>query len=259
MKSPATTTKSKPETQTKKPRNAMSIWEHLDELRQRLVKAIIALIIGVIIGMLVTEPIILPQIIAPLGEDELVSLKPTESPSVFFKIAVVVGIVLAMPVIAYQLFQFARPGLESKEQRYVIIGAPAVSLFFAGGVVFAAKVLLPAAIPFLQGFLREYIKPTYSVDFYLSFVTNIMLWAGVVFQTPLVMYILAKMNVVTADGFIKAWRVVVVGAAIGAAVITPTVDPINMLLLMGPFLVLYGLGILLARLAQPREKEEPAT
>lgn len=252
MKRPAT--ESKPETQTRKPRNEMSIWEHLDELRQRLVKASIALVIGVIIGMLITEPIILPELISPLGEDELIALKPTESPSVFFKIAVVVGIVIAMPVIAYQMFQFARPGLESKERGYVLIGAPAASLFFAGGVVFAAKVLLPAAIPFLQGFLRDYIKPTYSVDFYLSFISNIMVWAGLVFETPLVMFILAKMNVVTADGFIKAWRVVVVGAAVGAAIITPTVDPINMLLLMGPFLVLYGLGILLARLAQPREK-----
>jgi sec-independent protein translocase protein TatC len=252
MKSPAQ--KSKPKTQPQKPRSEMSIWEHLDELRQRLVKAVIALVIGVIIGMLVTEPIILPQIIAPLGEDILIAVKPTETSSVFFKIAVVVGIVLAMPVIAYQLFQFVRPGLENKEQRYVLIGAPAASLFFAGGVVFAAKVLLPAAIPFLQGFLGEYIKPTYSIDFYLSFVTNIMLWAGLVFETPLVMYILALMNVVTADGFTKAWRVVVVGAAVGAAIITPTVDPVNMLLLMGPFLVLYGLGILLARLAQPRKK-----
>jgi sec-independent protein translocase protein TatC len=243
---------------TKNKRASMSILEHLDELRLRLVKATIALAIGVIVGMVITEPLLLPELINALGEQKLVALKPTESPSVFFKISVVAGIVLAMPVIMYQVFQFARPGLERHEQRYVVIGAPAVSLFFAAGVVFAARVLLPAAIPFLQGFLREYIEPTYSVDFYLSFVSNIMVWAGLVFETPLVMLVLAKLNVVTAEGFIKAWRVVVIGAAVGAAIITPTVDPINMLLLMGPFMLLYGLGILLARLAQPKSRKEKA-
>ncbi|MBU0704893.1 MAG: twin-arginine translocase subunit TatC, partial [Chloroflexi bacterium] len=89
----------------------------------------------------------------------------------------------------------------------------------------------------------------YSIDYYMSFVSNILLWAGLVFETPLVMFFLAKLGVVTPQGFAKARRVVVVGAAVGAAIITPTVDPVNMLLIMGPFLLLYELGILLARLA----------
>jgi sec-independent protein translocase protein TatC len=161
----------------------------------------------------------------------------------------VVGIVLAMPVIVYELFMFARPGLSARERRYIILGVPMASLFFAGGVVFAALVLLPAAIPFLQSFLSEFIEQKYSIDQYMSFVTNILVWAGIVFETPLVMFFLAKLGVATPQGFAKVRRVVVVGAAVGAAIITPTVDPINMLLVMGPFLVLYEFGILLARFA----------
>jgi sec-independent protein translocase protein TatC len=226
----------------------MALLEHLDELRQRLIRAIIAVLIGVIVGTFVT-PTVLKLLVAPLGDQVPLAISPTEAPAVFFKVAIVIGLVIAMPVIMYQVFQFARPGLDPVERRYVLIGAPAASLSFAVGVVFAATVLLPAALPFLQGFLLGIVEQRYSIDRYISFVSNILLWAGLVFETPLVMYFLAKLGVVTPQGFAKARRVVIIGAAAGAAVITPTTDPVNMLLVMVPFMLLYELGILLARLA----------
>jgi len=226
----------------------MSLFEHLDELRQRLVKVVIALLIGVVVGMIIA-PSTLELLVAPLGGNVPQTLSPTEGPAVYFKVAVVIGIVIAMPVIIYQLFQFMSPGLEARERRYILIGTPMASLSFAAGVFFAATVLLPAAIPFLQGFLSDIVEHRYSIEFYMSFVSNILIWAGLVFETPLVMYFLAKLGIVTPEGFVKARRIVVVGASVGAAIITPTVDPINMLLVMGPFLLLYELGILLARLA----------
>lgn len=226
----------------------MTILDHLDELRQRLIKVVIAVLIGVIAGTFVTPPA-LKLLVAPLGDLVPIAISPTEAPAVFFKVAIVIGLVISMPVIIYQLFQFARPGLESNEQKYVIIGAPVASLSFAIGVVFAALVLLPAALPFLQGFLFGIVEQRYSIDLYVSFVSNILVWAGVVFETPLVMYFLAKLGVVNHEGFAKARRLVVIGAAAGAAVITPTTDPVNMLLVMVPFMLLYELGILLARLA----------
>ena len=234
--------------QAKTDHGAMTILEHLDELRQRLIKVVVAVLIGVTAGTFVTPPI-LKLLVAPLGDQVPIAISPTEAPAVFFKVAIVVGLVISMPVIIYQLFQFARPGLESNEQRYVIIGAPVASLSFALGVVFAALVLLPAALPFLQGFLFGIVEQRYSIDLYVSFVSNILVWAGVVFETPLVMYFLAKLGVVNHEGFAKARRLVVIGAAAGAAVITPTTDPVNMLLVMVPFMLLYELGILLARLA----------
>lgn len=226
----------------------MSLLEHLEELRQRLVKAIIALLIGAVVGMLVT-PSVLKALVNPLGDQVPLAISPTEAPAVFFKVALIIGLVIAMPVIMYQVFQFARPGLESDERRYVLIGAPAASLSFAAGVVFAATVLLPAAIPFLKGFLSEIVEQRYSIERYMSFVGNMLLWAGFVFETPLVMYFLSKLGVVTPEGFVQARRLVIIGAAAGAAVITPTTDPVNMLLVMVPFMLLYELGILLARLA----------
>lgn len=226
----------------------MSLLEHLEELRQRLIRVVVALLVGVVAGMAAAEPV-LKLLIAPLEGNLPQALSPTEGPAVYFKVAVVIGVVAAMPVIMYQLFQFVAPGLQSNEKRYVIVGAPVASLCFALGVAFAATVLLPAAIPFLNGFLGDIVEHNYSIDYYMSFVSNILLWAGLVFETPLVMFFLAKLGVVTPQGFAQARRIVIVGAAAGAAIITPTVDPVNMLLVMGPFLLLYELGILLARLA----------
>jgi sec-independent protein translocase protein TatC len=234
--------------QTQTRQTEMPLLEHLEELRRRLIRAVIALLVGVVLGTLVTVPV-LKILVAPLGDHVPLAISPTEAPAVFFKVAVVIGLVIAMPVIMYQIFQFARPGLEPRERRYVIIGAPAASLSFAAGLVFAATVLLPAALPFLQGFLFGIVEQRYSIERYVSFVANILLWAGLVFETPLVMYFLAKLGVVTPQGFAKARRIVIIGAAAGAAVITPTTDPINMLLVMVPFMLLYELGILLARLA----------
>lgn len=226
----------------------MSILAHLEELRQRLLRAVIALLIGVVIGTFLTRPV-LKLLVSPLGDQVPIAISPTEAPAVFFKISVMIGLVLSMPILVYQLFQFVAPGLMPNEKRYIIIGAPVAGLSFALGVVFAAEVLLPAALPFLQGFLPGIVDQRYSIDRYVSFIGNILLWAGLVFETPLLMYFLAKIGVVTHEGFAQARRAVVIGAAAGAAVITPTTDPVNMLLIMGPFLLLYEFGILLARIA----------
>jgi sec-independent protein translocase protein TatC len=226
----------------------MTLLEHLDELRQRLLKVVVALVVGVVIGTFLTPPV-LKELIAPLGEQVPMAISPTEAPAVFFKVAVVIGILIAMPVIMYQVFQYVRPGLEPHEQRYVLIGTPFASLSFAAGVAFAAEVLLPTSLPFLQGFLSGIVEQRYSIDRYISFVSNVMLWAGLIFETPLVMFFLSKLGVVTPEGYKKARRAVIIGAAAGAAIITPTTDPVNMVLVMVPFILLYELGILLSRLA----------
>ncbi|MEE8392110.1 MAG: twin-arginine translocase subunit TatC, partial [Anaerolineae bacterium] len=168
----------------------MGILQHIEELRSRLIRAIIALAVGVVLGTFFTSPV-LEMLVAPLGDQVPLAISPTEAPAVFFKVAVVIGIVLAMPVIMYQIFLFVAPGLEPHEKRYVLIGAPLAALSFASGVIFAAKVLIPAALPFLQGFLSGIVEQRYSIDYYISFVSNILVWVGIIFETPLVMYFLA--------------------------------------------------------------------
>lgn len=226
----------------------MTILEHLGELRQRLFRAVIALVVGMAVGA-VFAPRVLSILVAPLGDQAPIAIAPTEGPTVYFKVALVIGLVISMPVIVYQLFRFVAPGLEPHERRYMYIGAPAVALSFILGVLFAAWVIIPTAIPFLQRFLSGIIEQRYSIERYISFVTTVLILSGVVFETPLVMYFLAKLGVVTPQGFARARRIVVIIGAVVGAVATPTTDPVNMLLITGPFLALYELGILLARFA----------
>jgi sec-independent protein translocase protein TatC len=241
--------------QSKSNQGEMSLLEHLDELRQRFVKVVIALLVGTLIGAIFTQPALLTLTgPAEAAEVELQFITPTEAPATFFKVAFVIGVVIAMPVILHQVFMYLRPGLLPNERIYIVIGIPFASLSFAAGVAFAAFVALPNAVEFLGGFMAQVAEHRYSADFYLTFVGNVMLWSGLVFETPLVMFILARLGIVSPEAFAKVRRFVIVGAAIGAAIITPTPDPLNMLLIMGPFMLLYELGILLARLAQVGRK-----
>jgi sec-independent protein translocase protein TatC len=238
----------------------MSLLEHLDELRRRLVVAVIALLIGTLAAMAVAEPAI-EILVAPVkaAGAELQFLKPTEAPVVFFKVALILGLVFAMPVILYEVFMYLRPGLMSNERRYILIGVPFASLSFVGGVAFAAFVALPNAIHFLLGFLAEIAPHQYSMEEYLTFVSTVMLWMGLVFETPLVMLILTRLGIVSPQTFVKVRRFVIVGAAVAAAIVTPTPDALNMLLIMVPFVLLYELGILLSKLAQlGRKRAEEA-
>jgi sec-independent protein translocase protein TatC len=233
----------------------MTLLEHLDELRRRLTIAVIALLIGTIASMALTEKAIaLLTEPARKAQVKLQFINITEAPATFFKVALGMGLILAMPVILYQLFMYLRPGLMPNERRYIIVGIPFASLSFVGGVAFALFVALPNAITFLGGFLKEVAEHDYSLEYYLTFVGNVMLWTGLIFETPLVMYILTLLGVVTPQSFAKVRRFVIVGAAIGAAIITPTPDPVNMMLIMGPFLLLYEFGILLSKIAQTSKR-----
>jgi sec-independent protein translocase protein TatC len=140
---------------------------------------------------------------------------------------------------------FIIPGLTRKEKRILLSAIPAITLLFVIGVLFAWFILVPPALSFLSTFQEPLIKTEWVADEYLGFVTALLFWMGVAFETPLVFFVLALMGIVGAGALLKNWRVAIVGAAIAAAFITPTVDPVNMMLVMGPLMALYALSILL--------------
>ena len=255
----------KAKAKTKKPPRSplgeMSLLEHLVELRRRFVIVVIALLVGTLVGAIFTQQALTILIEPAKAAGATIQfITPTEAPATFFKVAFILGVVFAMPVILYQVFMYLKPGLLPDEQIYIAVGIPFASLSFLAGVAFAAFVALPNAIAFLSGFMSELANHDYSADYYLTFVGNVILWSGLVFETPLVMFILSRLGIVSPQSFAKVRRFVIVGAAIGAAIVTPTPDPLNMMLIMGPFMLLYEFGILLSRLAQiGREKAEQAS
>src|SRR5512141_367067 len=231
----------------------MPIMGHLRELRNVLIKCAIVLVITTAISFLFTTQI-LQFLIAPYGSF-LETIDPTENVTTYFRVALVSGAVLAMPLLVYFVWSFIAPGLEEKEKRYVRYVVPGATLLFLIGVAFAWGLMLPAAIGFLSTFQSDIFKASWRADAYIPFVTALMFWIGVSFEMPLIVFFLAKVGLVSASTLLKGWRFAVVGIAIIAAVITPTVDPFNMLLVMAPLILLYFFSIFLARLARPSQAD----
>jgi sec-independent protein translocase protein TatC len=226
----------------------MPLMEHLKELRTRLIRAFIALMVTTGISFVFAKQVFL-LLMVPLENTKLQALKPTESLGNYMKVALLSGLVLAMPVIVYQLGRFVMPGLTRKERRYLLLLVPGATLCFVTGVAFAYFVMLPSAINFLQTFMADIIEQQWAIGEYLSFVTSLLFWIGVAFELPLIVYFLAKLGIVDAQMLSKNRKYAVVAIAVLAAVITPTVDPFNMALVMGPLIVLYEIGVILAKIA----------
>lgn len=221
----------------------MGFFEHLEELRQRLFKAALALVIGTLVGIAIATPV-LQYLVSPYGE-RLQTLGPTESVVSYFRVSLMVGGILSIPIITYQLLSFILPGLTRKESRMLMLSLPAITALFLIGVAFAWFILVPPALYFLQNFQTEIYLPQWTADQYLGFVTALLFWMGVAFEMPLVFFVLALLGLVSAGALARNWRFAVIGASIAAAMITPTIDPVNMFLVMGPLLSLYLLSIFL--------------
>ncbi len=228
----------------------MGFFEHLGELRDRLIKAVISLVIGTVVGFGLSGPAleVLQEpycAIRELGQCELLIIDPTGTIMVFFRVALMIGGILSIPMITYQLLMFILPGLTPREKRYVLFSIPATTVLFLIGTLFSWYVLMPPALGFLEGFQPTVFKPEWTADLYLSFVTSLIFWMGVAFQTPLVFFLISLLGFVSAGTLVRQWRVAVVGASIAAALITPTIDPVNMFLVMAPLLTLYAMSIVL--------------
>jgi sec-independent protein translocase protein TatC len=222
--------------------------QHLNELRVRIFKAFFALIITTAISFTFSQQVI-EYLSGPIGGTaKLVSIELTENIAIFMKVSLLGGFVLGMPVIVYQLVAFILPGLKRSEQVWLMIMVPFAAILFAAGVAFTWFVMLPTAVPFLATFLG--ITTQVRPENYFNFITNLMFWIGICFEMPLVIMFMARLKFVSAKQLIGAWRYAIVVMAIVAAAVTPTVDPINMGLVMAPLAGLYVVSILLAAIVR---------
>ncbi|MBI1281976.1 MAG: twin-arginine translocase subunit TatC [Anaerolineaceae bacterium] len=221
----------------------MGLFDHLDELRRRLFVSAFALVIGTLAGVAVATPV-LKFISEPYGRAFIV-LDPTGGIVQYFRVAILVGASLAIPVITYELLMFILPGLTRREKKWLLVSIPPIFVLFLVGIAFAWFILIPPALGFLVNFQTSIFRAEWTADHYLGFVTSLLFWMGVAFETPLAFFVLSLFAVVQSRQLMHHWRVAVVGSAIAAAVITPTVDPVNMMLVMGPLIALYLLSIVL--------------
>jgi sec-independent protein translocase protein TatC len=221
--------------------------EHLREFRNRFIVALIAVVVATALCMPFADRI-LQLLVSPL-ENKPLALNPTATFVQYIKVAFVGGIALSMPVILYQIIAFLLPALTPREKRYLFLFLPGGTLFFIGGLVFGGLVVAPATLNFLQGFGTSYAEIQYRLDDYTSFITTLLLGLGLGFQTPLVVFFLAKMGIVSYPFLVRNIRWAFLVTTILAAVLTPTPDPWTMLVVMVPLFLLYLLGVFMARFA----------
>jgi sec-independent protein translocase protein TatC len=224
----------------------MSLIEHLAELRTRLIRAGIGIVVGMVLSVLVLDRVF--QALIRLAEPHtLIATAPPERFAAYIKVSFTIGMAFAMPLIVYQLFAFVSPGLTRRERGYVLRAMPFVALLFFGGLAFGWFVVVPSAMRFLYNFGSAEIESLPKVSEFISFTTNLLIWIGVSFELPVIVYTVIKLGIVSADKLASYRRYVFLGIVVAAAIITPTPDPLNMMLVAGPMYLLFEMGIILGR------------
>jgi sec-independent protein translocase protein TatC len=231
-----------------------SFLEHIGALRKHILRAFVILVLFAVAGFIFL-PQMLDFITQPInGIEELTAVDVTEPIGVAMRIVMLAAFTAALPFIVFEIFLFVAPALSRRTRLIALFSIPLVVVFFFGGMAFAFYLILPTGLPVLLNFLdvTTQIRPSS----YIRFATNLMFWFGALFEFPLLAYLLTVMRILTPQMLLKNWRIAIVVVSILAAVITPTIDPINMLLVMIPLILLYGLSILLSFLAGGSRREK---
>ncbi|MGH2534253.1 MAG: twin-arginine translocase subunit TatC [Thermomicrobiales bacterium] len=226
----------------------MTLAEHLTELRDRLIRTCFAIGGAFVIGLILSRRmlgIIQDHANAPEGID---ILSPTDPFVLWMKVGFYIAIAIAAPVILYQMIAFLSPGLTRKEKRLVYSSLPIVSLLFIAGASFAFFLAVPRALNFLSSFLAGIVDWSPNGPELLNFYLTLMVGLGIAFQLPIVMFLLAKLNIVTPQRMAGFRRYAFVLILVAAAIITPTPDPFNMAFVAAPIYVLYELGLIFSRI-----------
>jgi len=243
----------------------LTFWDHLRELRKRILLSLYGLLGGMlVVGSFVerlTDELMKPVRLAlPVGAQKLIYTSAIEPMMVYIKVAIYGGVFVAAPWILYQLWQFIAPGLYKKEKRVVVPFLFWGTLLFYGGAAFCYWLVMPAAFPAMLAIASDAsLTPMLSISEQLGLVMAMLLGFGVVFEVPVIIAFLAMIGLVSAEFLSKYRRHAIVVNTLLAAVITPTGDPFNLALMAIPMCLFYEVGIVLARiLGKKRPAEAPA-
>ncbi len=240
----------------KKKKSGQDLFDHLEELRVRLVICAAGVLVAAVVSFIFVDRL-RDFITRPGGDLQLIYVTPPEALMANIRMAFIAGFAFAMPLIFTQLVLFISPALYKKEKRVIIPTVIAMFVLFTLGVAFAYFTVLPFAITFFLKFAAEGLTPMFTISNYLAFATNFLFAFGFVFQLPLVFLFLGKLNLVSA-GFLRQNRkYALLVIVIVAAIITPP-DVFSQLMMSAPLLVLYEIGIILVALTQRKQKKEEA-
>ncbi|MCC7023442.1 MAG: twin-arginine translocase subunit TatC [Thermomicrobiales bacterium] len=226
----------------------MTLLEHMEELRDRIIKSVIAVGIAFIAGAVMAGPMLKRLQVAAGAVAGFDIVSPTDPITLYFRVALYIAVGLALPVILWQLVGFLLPGLTHREKRFLILSMPFVILLFLLGAAYGFFFAAPRALQFLSSFMSDLYEWSPEGEETISFFLTLMLGLGLAFQLPVVMFILAKLGIVSPQRMRSWWRYAVVILLVVAAVVTPSTDPFNMMIVFVPLYLLYEAGILVSRL-----------
>lgn len=233
----------------------ITVLSHLLELRKRLIRSVIAIAIASIVAFVFYDWIFY-ILKLPAGNINLIYIEMTEMIGTIMKVCLFAGIMLAMPYLVLQGILFISPALTPKEKKYVYFILPWIALMFLGGVVFGYFVLIPPATRFLISFGANIATPEIRVGNYIAIVARLLLSIGLIFEMPVITTFLARLGIIKPKWLSDRRRTAIIVAFILAAMITPTFDPINQVLVAAPLIVLYEISIWLAKLVYKKKPVE---
>lgn len=227
----------------------MTLGEHIGELRKRLFKVVIAVAATTLLTFLFIQQI-MAGLLELAGPNHLpLALRPTEMFVTYMQVAFICGLALALPFVLYQLLAFLAPGLRPVEKRYIFLAVPFMTIAFICGVAFGYLIVIPRALNFLLGFGSDLADVRPSVEYLIGFISKFLFALGAVFETPLLIFFLTKIGIVSRERLAKYRKYAFLVICVIAAIITPTPDPVNMMIVAIPMYFLYEFGLILARFA----------
>lgn len=227
-------------------RSRMSFLDHLEELRQRIIRVLIAVVITAAVSFYFAFDI-LDLLIKPAGDIKLVYLSPLEPFMVKFKIALWAGVFLAFPVILYQILAFIVPGLKHKERKVIYPAIAGLVVLFAVGVVFGYVLVMPVGIRWLLGQAGDVLAPNLTANTYVSFAGLFLMAFGASFEMPMFVLLLIFLGVLSPQTLRKQWRVAYILILVAAAMLTPDWSPVTMGIMAAPMIILYEISVILGR------------
>lgn len=241
------------------PDQPLTFWDHIDELRKRILRSALFVGLGGVAGFMLAERAraFLMKPFHETVDGSLSLLGPSEGFVIEIKIAILVGLLLASPFVAWQLYGFISPALGRKEKLWLWPIVLISTILFWGGVVFS-WMILPAALEFLGSFAEVGLQNIWSLNSYVSLVLFLLLAFGVIFQLPLIMGVLIATGLVSSKFFRKHRRIAIVLIFIIAAIATPTTDALTMVMMVGPMIILYEAAIWIGVLLEARRKARQA-
>jgi sec-independent protein translocase protein TatC len=232
----------------------MSFLDHIEELRWRIIYALIGIVLFTIVAWIFIDPLVDFVLLKPARDANasLQNLRPFGQLFLYVQVAIIVGIVASLPNIFYQLWQFIAPALKKQERKYILWIVFFSTFCFLAGIAFAYFVMLPLAMKFAAQFGSEAIKNEFSIEEYMSIIISVMLAAGVVFELPMISFFLSKLGILTPKFMRKYRRHAIVIILILAAFLTPGADPVSQIILAVPLVLLYEISIFISKLSSKK-------